>query len=144
MYVLKESSMKLSEQTRLVYTAFPEAGTQYEDVLRPEYWAHVAAKLRQTDELIVTPEDLGWWAHLIVVHTSVATVIVKELLYKDLGAAKNAEIDQGDLTIKWCGPHAKFRIMRKSDGAILIEGDQVATRDMADAWVRDYRRALAA
>jgi hypothetical protein len=142
-YVLKDSRMRPAEYARTVYFVVPETGTPFADVLTPEYWTHVAGKLKALDRIEVFPEEGNYFAELLVTFSSNNTVRVKELMHVDFDAEEMGD-DEHEFEIKWSGPLARWRVIRKSDKAVLVEGDEVATRPLAEDWLRNYKRALAA
>ena len=144
MYALRESGFKNAEHARVVWTVYPESGTPWEAVLKPEYWAHVARKLSPTDEIIVLPEELHYRAHLMVAHVMPNSVSVRVISKVDFGDQQPDKIDMDDLEVCWSGPVKKHRVIRKSDGMVLAEGEAVATKAQALQFVADYRKAMAA
>lgn len=48
------------------HEAVPAAGTPLEDILRPEFWANVAQKLRLGDTILALPRDGKFYAELLV------------------------------------------------------------------------------
>jgi hypothetical protein len=142
-YVLKDSRMKPAEYSRQVYFVVPETGTPFADVLKPEYWTHVAGKLKSLDRIEVFPEEGTYFAELLVVYAGNNTVRVRELSCVEFGESESQE-EKSDYEIKWSGPIARWRITRKSDNVVLVDGDEVATRPLAEDWLRNYLKALAA
>ena len=142
-YALKNSRMELAEQARNVYAVVVETGTPYEEILKPQFWAHVASKLKTRDRIEVESEEGDYFAELRVTYSGNNTVRVRELYFVKYEQDDMQE-EQSDFSIKWSGPIARWRITRKSDGAVLVEGKEVETREMAEDWLRNYRKALAA
>lgn len=142
MQALRERSLRPAEQDRVVYRAYPDTGTAYEDVLNPAFWAHTSRTLKRFDMIEVLPEDESYFAELLVVRVIPGGVIVKERS-KIVFDEPVVEDDLGDLQIKWSGPLARWRVTRKSDNVILAEGKIVETREMAQQFVLDYRKAAA-
>lgn len=109
-----------ADHKRVTYVAYPAEGTTFEDVLRPEYWAHISNRLRVTDIIEVIPEDMSYYARLIVLlpgrtFAKVALLEKINLSGVDAGAA----VDDG-YEVKLRGPR-KWSIIRKSDKAIIAE-----------------------
>jgi hypothetical protein len=48
------------------WEAVPPAGTQPENILRPDFWSNVSARMRMGDKIIVVPRDGAFYAELVV------------------------------------------------------------------------------
>lgn len=57
----REAGIKLN-----TWEAIVPAGTPFEHVLEPAFWANVARKLKMGDKLIVLPRDGAWYGELLV------------------------------------------------------------------------------
>ena len=144
-YVLKPMGFKQAEYTRNEFFIAPEAGVPWDAILKPEYWAHVAAKLRPYDEIIVVPEDDSFYGRVIVLRTGTAIAFVRELQFVEFkDRVVEGDLDDQDFDITWSGPIARYRVTRRSDGMVLAEGEEVKTKEMAQDFVRNLRKALAA
>ena len=124
MGTLRESAFAQAKQTRMVYTAQLAAGTSLEEALKPEFWVHIAKKLRPCDQIELIPEDMAFYAKAIVIDADSlsATLKVIERVSLEEEAGKVSSIDQTEHEVRWGGPHDKFRVVRKSDGAVLARG----------------------
>lgn len=129
---LIESQFTSAEFSRNLWTVTPEPGTAFETVLKPEYWAHVAKKLRRGDRIEVLSEDNSYFAELIVLSAAPLWAKVAVLRNVELATAPKAEASQDDFEIKHRGK-MKWSVLRKSDKAILKEG--LDTREQAEAWL---------
>lgn len=140
--VRKLSGPRMKEESfvRTIYVATPEHGVVLEDLERPEFWAHVAEQLKPGDLIHVYPEDGSFWAELLVQSTSRVAAKVFVLRKHELSAADLPEED-ADFEIKWAGPTAKFRVIRKSDGEVMKEG---MGKDEAQAYLQSHIKAMAA
>lgn len=144
MQALRERSLRPAEQDRVVYRAYPDTGTAYEDLLNPAYWAHTARTLKRFDRIEVVPEDESYYIELLVIRVIPGGVIVKELSKTVFDEPAMEDDALGDIEIKYSGPLARYRVTRKSDGIVLAEGAMVETRQMAEEFVVNYRKAMAA
>lgn len=125
--------LKQAEYVRTPYRAEPEAGTAFETVLKPEYWSHVASKLRPGDKIEIMPEDMAWYAELLVVDCTALSARVAILLPPlDLDVSSEPTIAVDSHEVKWKGPQMKFVVIRKSDGAIVSRGHSKAE---AEQWI---------
>lgn len=143
MHVLKPMAFKQLEFIRNQWFVSPEAGVPWSEILRPEYWAHVAGKLKTMDEIVVVPEDESFYGRLLVMRSGANVAVVREIQFLSFESTAQ-EVDEDDYIVKWAGPIARFRVIRKSDGAVLAEGEQVDTKEKALDFIRNHRKALAA
>lgn len=145
---LHASRFKSAELVRLVHDIVPEAGTPFEDILKPEYWAHVAQSLRPWARIEVRAEDGSYFAELLVVNCGRLWAKVAVLRKVDLGDMASEAVPANpdpSFSVMWRGPHAKHAVMRlgKAGGKeVLREGFE--TKDEAATWMADHIKALAA
>lgn len=145
---LHASRFKSAELTRLIYSAVPEAGMPFEDLLKPECWAHVAQLLRPGYRVEVLAEDGSYFAELLVVSAGRLWAKVAVLRKVDLSAVDSEPANAANdaaTSVMWSGPHSKFRVMRQNAGGgkdVLRDGFE--TREEATAWMADHLKALAA
>ncbi|MEN9903117.1 MAG: hypothetical protein RL651_1781 [Pseudomonadota bacterium] len=139
---LVPQALKGAEFASTTHSATPDAGTPYSRVLEPSYWALVASNLRPMDEIKVIPQDLAYYAHLLVVSVSRMDVFVKEISKADFEPVKTEETDLGDYVIKYSGPIAKHRVIRTKDGQVMAEN--ISTKEEARRWIAEHEKAIAA
>lgn len=130
----RESGVRFNE-----HEVVPEAGTPFEHLLRQEYWANIAAKLRPGDNIIAFAEDGAWRAELIVwqVGQAWARVSGEAVARPDFGAAPKAAEELFEISYT---PHKKHRVIRIADRIELKSGFD--TPEEARRWLLDYQRAL--
>lgn len=105
------------------YAVVLPAGLSFEEALKPEFWAHLAGRLRQHDTIRIIPEEATYFAELLVLSAGRGFVNVKTLRHVPLGEDEIDSSNVNDLVeVKWRGPHSKWSIVRRSDGAVLKEG----------------------
>ena len=143
-HVLRQDRFRGGDFVRSIYSVTPENGTPDEALLNPAYWAHVAKHLRSGDKIEVLAEDGSYYAEFLVAGANATGALVRELAHKRFDALPAQVIDEGEYEIRWSGPVNKHRVIRKSDKAILAEGEMVATKEQAQLFLRDYLKALAA
>lgn len=97
---LKEHRMDLAEYKRNVFQVVPDAGALPEDLLEPEYWTHVARKLKPGDIIEAISEDSTWEAEYRV-------------LYSDRSQAK--------MSLRWSTKLEKVNPEDMSDGRHHVE-----------------------
>ena len=102
---LSPDRIKEAEFVRHAFRVTVPNDVKYDEVLKPEFWVHVAAKMNGDahDLVEVMPEDGSWFALLIVVSASRLHAKCLPLLFKTL-EAEAAEKDDGPFVIKHNGP----------------------------------------
>jgi hypothetical protein len=133
-----------AEYTRVIYQAVPEDGATIDDVLKPEYWAHVAHKLKPGHRIEILAEDGSWFAEILVRDVGRVWAKVALLRHKEFdGPISNEAGSWADhLRIRHLVGPQKWRVERKSDGAVLRHG--LETRDAAETWAKSHLQAMAA
>lgn len=126
------------------WVADPESKTPFDAVLEPQFWAHVSAKLRPYDEVIVRAEDGSYYARLLVQDAGRLFAKVAVLEKYDLAAVEvgGADAIPSGYEIKHAGPHAKWRVVRLSDRAPVK--DKFETKGQAQQWLTEHLKGLAA
>ena len=121
---LKPNGLRLTESVQVSHTAVVEAKVTRKDLLEPQYWAHVANKLRPKDKIEVFSEDDSFYATYVVVAAEKTWARLHELSYHNLGQSQLSPEQQAhirqDYEIKSRGPK-KWSVLRKSDRAVLQE-----------------------
>lgn len=130
-----------AEFHRSVYFHLIPEGVEYEDILKKDYWTHVAALLKPGDLIEIRGERDDYMAWIVVRASSSVDATVKEVYKVDLGSPEPATSHQSDYEVKWRGPK-KWGVVRKSDGTIIAE--DIGTKDEAYRELHDYERAIAA
>lgn len=123
--VLPPGRWKAIEYANAIYCVTAEVGTPLTDLLKPDYWAHMAVLLRPYDKIFARVDDEAWYAELLVVSCSRNHAVMKLLLKTDLhDAPKQGDTEEtfADYRAEWGGPAHKFRVVRVKDGAVLKHG----------------------
>jgi hypothetical protein len=135
---------KNAEYERVIYQACPENGVSFEDVLQPEFWSHVADKLKPTDRIEVLAEDGSYFAELLVIDAGRLYAKVAVLRFVELASSEVPADLAGDLAefkVEFKGPVLKHVVVRQSDKQYVQEG--IARKADAEAWIREHVKALA-
>ena len=113
-------------------------GTLPEDLLKPEYWAHVAAQLRPRERIEAHSIDGTWFAEYLVLGVD-RTWAKVHMLSKHSLTTPDIALSQAEAVspyeVKWRGPVAKWSIVRKSDNAVQAEG---MDKDQALDWLKGH------
>lgn len=139
---LNPEGLKEAEYVRHVFRATVPNDTTINDVLKPDFWAHVAAKLHNTDIIEVCPEDESWFAQLIVRSASRLHAKCAVLRHQSFNADKKTAEPEGPFSIKHNGPKAKWCVIRRVDKALVKEG--FASKEEAAKWTEDNQADLLA
>lgn len=141
---LHVNALHLKEHAIRQHVAYADEGTKIEDILKPEYWAHHAARLTALDEITVHEESGAWRAVVMVRDKGNVWAKVVLLSKNEFNApAEGRSVKVGDdLLVDWRGPRVKWSVLRTSDNQRIKDG--MATRDEALLWARDHVKALAA
>jgi hypothetical protein len=121
------------------------AGATLADVLKPEFWAHVAHKLVVGQRILIDAEDNSFSAQLKVHKCTRLEAVVSVEWEKSLATATLPEAaDPADAyRVHFIpGGTAKWRVSRNSDNATMSEGH--ATKDIALRELKGHLQAMAA
>jgi hypothetical protein len=127
------TNLKEAEFVRPVYCATIPIGTLPDDLLKPEYWAHVATHLRPWARIEARAEDGTWFADLLVLSVDRTWARVRMLGRYNLTSQDVALTQSEQITgfeVKWRGA-AKWSVIRKADSAVLKEGMDREEADIA-------------
>jgi len=140
--------LKLADYNRNRFLAKPPEGTTIEDILKPEFWAHVARQftLGGGDIIEVQPMGGAFYAELIVAECRKVglahEVRLVKLNYVPLVEEPKAQTGGGgggsvsEYLTMYRGPERKHTVTRRSDNAVISEGH--ATKQDAQKWLEDY------
>lgn len=137
MQQLRPATLKPCNQTRVLYTCSPLVGTKQADVLKPEFWAHVAERLRPCDQVELIPEDMSFYMRVIVTSTENQAANVALLEFVELQAETIVAQDNDEYIVAWGGVSDRYRVIRKSDGAVLSRGNQ--TKQLAIKYIQSIK-----
>lgn len=135
-------NVKVAEYARNIWCATSEHGTLESDLLRPEYWAHVAHLLKQGDRIEVECEDLSYFAEFYVKAAGKNWTQVHTLRFVHLESSSEKPIQENEYIVQWKGKIAKWCVIRVKDKAVVHEGED--SQAAAVAWMTDHLKAMAA
>lgn len=138
----EEARFKLAEYERQDWILNVPHGTEIEDVVAPEYWAHIAQKMRPYDHVEVRAEDGSWVAQMLVLGCDRNWAKVQVLNKFDLTNVKLAFSNEAKVVPEWSGPQTKWRAKRVSDGAIVSNSQVFEKKDDCIAWIRTYEEKV--
>ncbi len=137
--------IKEQEFQRTVWVATALENTVPEDMLKPEYWAHVSANLKPWDRIEVRANDGAWLAELLVLETArnwarVHILNAYKLTTSDVSLTQSEVKGRyAEFRCEHMGPHDKWCIIRRSDSQKLHSGAE--SQDSAMKWLDDRIKA---
>lgn len=135
--------MRGADYVRQALRATPEAGTTIDEVLKPEFWVHVAPKAKVGDILEIFPEDGNWFIEALVVAQSNVHlklhVLKKEVINEVVAVKKEDKKEVPPFRVEFKGPQRKWSVIRK-DGTYVKE--QFDDRSAAEKWLEDNQKDL--
>lgn len=137
---LPPQRMQLSQYLRNDWVITAEQGTTTDDIIKPIYFAHLAAQMKPYDHVEVRVDDDTWIAELLVLQVERNWVRVKLMGYHELVVVDESAVAPSAYEATWKGPHLKWSVIRKADKAIIKPGfnDRVG----AEAAMRDLERLV--
>lgn len=132
------TKLALAEHAVVTYFDAPAAGVTFEDVMKPEYWTHVAPSLRPGHRIEVNAEDGTFWAMLLVVEAERKSARVVTLQHVQIEERAPAP-EQSDVFVKYRGPKVRYSVVRTADNEVLKDGFQ--TERAAQEWITNRDRA---
>lgn len=134
---LLQGQLKQTEFVRTSYSAAPEVGTTQDDILAPEFWAHVAKQFKPGDRIEVKPEGADWLVELYVLKVDVHGLHSVVLNRYELTAVK-VEANDDEYEVKFGGAD-KWRVIRLADKTVMVKG--LASRAEGEAWLAEQKAA---
>lgn len=130
------------EYMREHYLCTAHENTRPEDLLKPEYWAHVATLMRPRSRIEAWANDGTWVAEYVVLEAGrnwarLFMLGSHFLSTRDVALTQVEALSPFEITHR--GPHSKWSVIRKSDREVMTEGHE--TQDGAEAWVRERLKA---
>jgi len=141
MQKLNMSEFKLAEFIRSTWCIYLKVGQDRKDLLKPEFWSHVAARVKRNDHIEVLHDDGNYYAQLIVLSSDKVGVKVAFLNEVNLRELESTVVDHAEFYTKFRGPR-RWSIMRKSDNAMIEEN--IDTEGQANQRLRDMTTPAAA
>ena len=138
---LNGNRMSVAEYARTTWAVTAQPDTTREDLLKPDYWAHVASKFNSLDRLEVRSDDGAFFAEYLILTCERTYAKVKELSWFDLKGEEVALPDESleEFEYKFRGPHSKHSVVRKSDSKVMVE--KLQSKDEALRWITNYKKA---
>jgi hypothetical protein len=141
---LPEGNFKQAEFKRNVFRVELPYGLPFEDMLRPEYWAHVSRLLNREggDIIEVFAADKSIYAELLVLAASKidAKVVVLRLIHLD--DLERASVDTSEFKVQWRGPDGRFAVIRLSDKQVVSPKGGFSDKAEAEFFLEQHVKKL--
>ena len=134
--VKRPTNIEEAVAARNIWQVKPEIAVTVEDLLDPNYWAHVARRMRAGDRVEAVPADRHYFAEFFVLAAS--TNWAKLVLLRKVTIIKDHEntVTEG-FTVGFAGKH-KWRVTRGDE--ILSKGHD--DKESASKWLVDHMKDL--
>lgn len=138
--VIQPERVHLAEHARQDFVVNAEEGTTIEDVMDPQYLAHVAGKLQAFDRVEVRLETGEWTADFIVANCGRNWATLKMIAKHDLRVSEEDAVEAvpSPYEVRYRGPQLLHCVIRKSDGQTMQQG--MRTKLEAMAWLAQFER----
>jgi hypothetical protein len=134
--VRKPTNIEEAVAARNIWQVKPEISVTIEDLLKPDYWAHVARRMRAGDRVEAIPDDRHYFAEFFVLAAS--SNWAKMVLLREVTIIKdNEKTETEGFSIGWAGKH-KWRVTRGNE--ILSKGHD--DKDSATKWLAENMAQL--
>jgi hypothetical protein len=127
-----------AEFVRNLYCITPEAGTDIQDILMPDFYAHLTKIIKIGDKLEAVPDDMQWYAELLVQDVGPGFAQVSLLRHIELESIDPRD-ELAGITIEWAGRHKKYRVMRGGEEL----DSKFSTQSKAREWAEQYVKRIA-
>lgn len=139
---LLDSRIGLAEHKHTIFFVVPEDGVTEDDILNPEFWAHVSQRMKPCDEIKVYSEDGRTRWHLHVAASGRNWAKVHLLTKHEFKSATLDDLADDGLAVKYRNPHSRYAVIKKASGEVIK--DRFDTEDQAATYLREHRKTLAA
>jgi hypothetical protein len=113
-----------------------------EDVLRRDFWTHVAHKLRFPDKIIVVREDKGFYLELVVFSSYGTSVDVRPLCDPiTVGDHMPLVKPEEDYYIADGGEIRGWQVIRRKDNKVIKGDGKLRSESEAMKWMSDWLKA---
>lgn len=126
----------------VTYYHAPEFDVSLSDILKPDYWSHVAAKLRPGTRVLIDAPDLSWTATLMCRAASKTEAIMVVVSKSEFDNVEDLPAIPDAFEIKWRGPARKWGVVRKADNEVIR--DELMSKPAAQKWLANHVQSMAA
>jgi hypothetical protein len=135
--VRKPSILEQAEYSRNVWFVKPETTVTIEDMLKPDFWAHISRNMKSGDRIEVLPEDKHYFAEFFIMAAS--TNWAKVILMRKVDLVKdNEDSEVSGFIVKWAGPNDKWRVQNGND--VISKGHE--DKETASQWLAEHLKSI--
>jgi hypothetical protein len=139
---ITQNRFKQAEFVRNVFHVVPEHGAEPDDLLKPEYWTHIARNFKAGSLIEAVPEDNAWRAEYYVLSAGTDWAKVARISFTQFDKTGSVPAEkEAKHVVNYGGAIQKWRIVRVADGVTLKA--EMATKEEATKALTDYEKALA-
>lgn len=133
--VRRPTTIEESSYARTVWQVKPDPSVKVENLLDPNYWAHVAKRMKAGDRVEAIPDDRSYFAEFFVLAASSNWVKLVKLRNVQL-IKGNKPMEKDGYVVKFAGQH-KWRV--EKDGEILSKNhdDQKSAAEWLTNHIKD-------
>jgi hypothetical protein len=139
---LKQNLFQEAAAARNEWAITPEPGVNPDDLLKPEYWAHVAWRLRPLDLVEVRAADGRYWGQLLVTNAGRLWATVRPIIFIETEVSTDDVVVEG-LVIRWRGGVGKWSVLRHDDRGLVVLQEGMEHKSDAISWAANHRRQVA-
>lgn len=133
------TTMELEDYVNNTWRVMPKRGHKVEDMLKPEYWAHISGRMRAGDRIVAVPNDRSYFVEFFVLAASknwAKVVLMRECTIIEDSEDSPAE-KEDEFAIGFAGAH-KWRV---------TQGDEILSKDhddkeSAEAWLKEHKKEI--
>ena len=143
MEAISPTRMKAAEYVRNDHVVIAHATNTPEDLVRPEYYAHVADKLKARDRITVWADNANWMAELVVLEVGRGWARAHPISLTEFGntaSIKGLTIERDGYRVAHRGEHSQWSIIRLSDSEVVSENH--GTQGGAVDWLDNHLKAI--
>ena len=132
--------MGLAESKRHDWVVDIDPSRSIDEIIDPEFWAHVAAQFDPLDTIEARWEDGSRIVHIRVRYCERTYAKVKVTSVEELGdVISEIPASSRKHRVEWKGPVLRFAVIRNSDSMVLQSGFK--ERSVADSWLIEHEKA---
>lgn len=128
----------VAQEKRNEFVAFVKNGTDPEDVLKPDFWTHIARHLGRGDIVEVCTDDLAWEMSVRVLDRGHNWANVRKRYFIEHETAEIQSELPTAYKVDWAGQTDMFRVT--FNGEVLKKG--FATEALANRFASNHAQAL--
>lgn len=139
--ILNPQRIGLAEERRQDWVVNAEENTTVQDVMDPQYWAHMAQHFSPYDRIDVRLETGEWLLELLVISVGRNWASVHLCQKHDLQPVTEDMPTAIKHKVEWKGPQIKHAVIRIADSEILQSG--FAKKNEAIEWMVNHEKVTA-